>query len=226
VSRARRLRPGDPWGSPASGPPDVEISGDDGALAAVLDRTQFPTGPGLSVWFRPDAGSDLARAVGLLAGSAAGPLDVPVDALRLRPNGWAVNAVVLGTPPDRLRWRSRSRPIALTVDGVERFRGPATTVVIANGQFLRGADVVPRGHPGDGVIEVQVYALTRAERRAMRGRLAVGAHLPNPRIRQSTGTIVAVSAACPWPVEVDGQARNGVEALTVEVVPAALRLRI
>ena len=36
----------------------------------------------------------------------------------------------------------------MLLDGRPWFAGPATTVVIAIGQFLRGLDVVPRGHPG------------------------------------------------------------------------------
>ena len=51
----------------------------------------------------------------------------------------------------------------IEVDGQPWFAGSATTVVIANGQFLRGADIVPRGHPGDGRLEVQVYELRRLD---------------------------------------------------------------
>ena len=91
-----------------------------------------------------------------------------------------MNMVVVGTAPGKLRATSRSHQMRVVVDGREVFTGPATTVVIANGQFLDDGDIVPRGHPGDGRIEVQVYALRPRERRGMRRRLPSGAHLPAP----------------------------------------------
>jgi hypothetical protein len=179
------IRPGEPWGSPASSPPDLVVDGDDAALAAAVAAA-----PGALVAFRPGPGSDLARAVGLRAGAeAAAPIpvgpatEVPVDAVRIEGDGLACNAVVLGTPPDRLRWARAASTVEVEVDGQPWFAGSATTVVIANGQFLRGADLVPRGHPGDGRMEIQVYELRRRERKAMRRRLATGAHVPHPRIR-------------------------------------------
>ena len=58
------VRPGEPWGQPSTGPADVEVHGGDGALAAAV------TGhTGLRVRFFPDANSDIARAVGLVAGA-------------------------------------------------------------------------------------------------------------------------------------------------------------
>ena len=85
--------------------------------------------------------------------------------------------------------------------------GAALAVVVASGQYLRGNDVVPRGHPGDGRAEVQVYSLTRGERAAMRERLPLGVHLPHPRIRTASGRRVEVQAmGSPRPVEVDGVA--------------------
>src|SRR5258708_10769329 len=62
-------RPGEPWGGPTSSPPDLEVDGGDADLAAAVARR-----PGLLVRFRPDASSDLARAIGLATdpGVAAG----------------------------------------------------------------------------------------------------------------------------------------------------------
>src|SRR6185436_13282717 len=105
--------------------------------------------------------------------------ELPLDALRL-PDGLACNLVIAGTAPDRLGWATGEAAIEVAVDGDPWFAGQATTVVVANGQFLRGADLVPRGHPGDGRAEVQVYALTRRARRPMRRRLPTGTHVPHP----------------------------------------------
>lgn len=220
------LRKGQPWGEPATGEPDVEVNGDDLALAEVA-REQ----PGATVWFRPDGESDFARAVGLVDRDQPGNLDVPVDTLRvfdgLRVEGaMAVNAVVFGTSPDRLRWWTSAAEIEVVVDGRERFRGRATTVVLANGQFLHGNDVAPRGHPGDGRFEVQVYALGRRERAGLRTRLPLGTHVPHPSITEVSGReATVVSSSKVW-IENDGQRRGPVNTVRVEIVPAALRLRV
>ena len=66
--------------------------------------------------------------------------------------------------------------------------------MVASGQYLRGADLVPRGHPGDGRVEVQVYAVRRGERAAMRSRLPQGVHLPHPDITQTSGRQVEIRA--------------------------------
>lgn len=223
------IRPGEPWGSPASSPADLVVDGDDAALAAAVAAA-----PGALVAFRPGPGSDLARAVGLRSGAdtpiPAGPAtpatELPVDAVRIAGNGLACNAVVLGAPPDQLRWTSTARPVEIDIEGRPWFSGSATTVVIANGQFLRGADLVPRGHPGDGRLEVQVYELHRSERQAMRRRLATGAHIPHPRIRSRTARRVEIRAPHDWTLEVDGVRGEPVRTLVGEVVPAAFRLLV
>jgi diacylglycerol kinase family enzyme len=133
---------------------------------------------------------------------------------------------VVGTAPDRLRWSSSSFDVEVLLDGTAWYTGPATTVVIANGQFLRGLDVVPRGHPGDGKAEVQVYELERRERRAMRTRLATGAHLPHPRIRSRTAREVEVRGTSPLALEIDGVTRSPISDVRFAVVPAAFRLLV
>jgi diacylglycerol kinase family enzyme len=108
--------------------------------------------------------------------------------------------VVSGLPPDRLRAWTRARRVEVRVDGRLVHDGPATTVVVANGQFRHGADLVPRGHPGDGRLEVQVYALRAGERAAMRRRLPGGGHLPHPRIVTSNGRQAQVRWPAPRPL--------------------------
>jgi hypothetical protein len=214
------VRKGEPWGGPPAGPPDASVEGPDAALAAAAAGTA-----GLRVAFAPSSTSDLGRALGI-GGSRPGAHEVPLDGLHLdAAPRLALNAVVLGIAPDRLRWWTRDRSIEVTVDGRERFRGRATTVLVANGQYLRGADVVPRGHPGDGRAEVQVYALTRGERRPMRRRLAQGAHVPHPRIRELSGRRIEVRVAgAELPLEVDRVGRGARRELTVEVVPEIVRV--
>ena len=134
---------------------------------------------------------------------------------------------VFGTPPDRLRRSSPSFEIDVELDGRPWYSGRATTVVVAIGQFLRGLDVVPRGHPGDGKAEVQVYDLERRERRMMRSRLASGAHLPHPGIRQRSAHTVQLRFRPAAPSEIDGAGHEPrTDTATIEVVPGAYRLLV
>lgn len=214
------IRPGQPWGAPTAGPPAARGAGSDRDLAALVDAY-----PGARLRFDPDERCELARAVGL-TGAGAGVTDLPVDALDVDRVGLAVNMVVAGVTPDRLgRW-SRARPVTVRVDGRWVHDGPATTVVVANGQFRRGADLVPRGHPGDGRLEVQVYALRPRERAGMRRRLPGGGHLPHPRIVTTTGREVEIRWAAPAGLEVDGAARAPQRAVGVTLRSAAFVLQV
>lgn len=219
-----------PWGVPARGPAHLAVDGADPDLAGwVRDH------PGALFRFTPSrgSGSGVAAALGLRERTAGRDLpphsgtEVPLDALRLADGTLSVNMVILGTPPDRLHRYSTRRQVDVVLDGVRLFSGRATTVVVATGQYLRGLDLVPRGHPGDGIMEVQVYRLAPAERRAMRSRLGAGAHLPHPRISQRSGREVEIRVwGEPWKLEVDGTALAPTTRLAVAVVPAAYRLLI
>jgi YegS C-terminal NAD kinase beta sandwich-like domain len=225
------IRPGEPWGSPTSSSPDLEVRGSDIALARAAAGA-----PGALIRFVPDATSDLALAVGLRPDAAAttGHSELPMDALSVSTSHEAApgagtlasNLCIFGTPPDRLRWSSPSFELCIELDGRSWFSGRATTVVVAIRQFLRGLDLVPRGHPGDGKAEIQVYELTRTERRVMRARLASGSHLPHPRIRSRTAARIKVDAGRPPALEVDGEGRAPTAHAVLEVVPGAYRLLI
>lgn len=213
---------GTPWGEPVSGPPDLEVRGGDADLAAVVAAH-----PGALVHFAPDHGSDLARAVGLAIGSAPRGSALPIDALELPDGRCAVNMVVLGRAPGQLRWTTRPASMRVVVDGRDLYAGRATTVVVASGQFLDGCDVVPRGHPGDGRLEVHVYAMRRGERRVMRARLPRGVHVPHPRIITTTGHRVDVHVQRGAPaLAIDGAPTGTTRRLTVTVRPSALRLLV
>jgi diacylglycerol kinase (ATP) len=236
------IRPGQPWGTEESGPADLEVSGGDAMLASVL----APALAGPLVRFTAAPGSDLARAVGLVAGAAQTGMALPLDVLDLvagngfseivedqahggRPElvHWrAVNSVVVGVPPDRLRAWHRPAGLSVEIDGAPVDAAGATTVVVMNGQYLRGLDLSPRGHPGDGVAEAQLYALPPAARRPMRARLAVGAHLPHPAITVRRARRVIVRAPRPVPLEVDGSRAGRITDLLVELRPAAYRLLV
>lgn len=226
------IKPGEPWGRPTPEQAQVEITGDDAALAAAVpDDGSSPL-----VRFHP-RGSALARAVGLGDRSAADlpaepemagtrGIALPIDAIATA-WGTAVNAVVIGVSPYRLRAYHRRAPMTVTVDGRALFTGRATTVVIANGQFIDGADVVPRGHPGDGKLEIQVYALAPGERAAMRRRLPAGNHLPHPRIVVGAGRVVEFTGGSGRrQLILDGRTMDPVNELEASIIPRALQLLI
>jgi putative lipid kinase YegS-like protein len=214
------LRKGEPWGGAAAGPADLEVAGSDADLARAL------VGDGELVRFRPSPGSDLARVVGLEDSEPVGGLALPMDALRLSGGRMAVNAVVVGVPPDQLRSWHRRHPLEVEVDGRPIGPGKATSVVVLNGQYLRGADLAPRGHPGDGTCEVQVYALAPGQRRLMRVRLGRGVHLPHPAITTARGRRVSVRSPHPLPLEIDGLPADPAREIGVELLPGAYRLLV
>lgn len=219
------IRPGDEWGSPTTDPPDLTVRGDDAALAAALDAA-----PGALVAYDAQGGSDLARALGIAPGAPRIGVALPIDAIAYAHAGrtrLAANALEVGTPPAALRALSREGQVTVTVDGRRIHRGPATSVVVANGQFIGGLDVVPRGHPGDGRLEVQIYSLRPGERGAMRRRLATGSHLPHPRIRVATGRRIRIHVdGGAWPLRVDGVGRGRVGSIECTVVAGAGRVLV
>lgn len=227
------MRKGEPWERPAAGPPEATVSGSDAELADAvrrhLTRPGAESGP-VRLRFDPAPDSDLARALGLGWGPAdrvPGSLELPIDAMTLTVDGveeFAVNMVVLGSPPDRLGALTPRQGVTVTIDGRPVYDARATTVVVANGQYLRGADAVPRGHPGDGRLEVQAYSPSVGEARAMRDRLATGTHVPHPHIAQATGRRVEIELTRPARLELDGVERGKATLVVVEVVAEAFSL--
>jgi len=216
------IEPGVPWERPAAGPPEWHVDGDDATLAAaVRDR------PGARVEFRPGPGSDLARAVNLHQ-PGAGTLELGMDALRIEADGrdhFAVNMLVIGVAPDRATWRTAAPGLRVLVADRVVHDGAATAVVVASGQYLRGTDLVPRAHPGDGRAEVQVYAVARGQRAAVRARLPQGVHVPHPDITQTTGHRVEIrSDRGRLPLEIDGVSVPPAARVAVAVVPEAFVL--
>ena len=115
----------------------------------------------------------------------------------------------------------------MEIDGRPLDASAATSLVVMNGQYLRGLDVSPRGHPGDGIADAQLYALPPAARRPMRARLATGAHLPHPGITvRRARQAVVVRCSRPAPLEVDGSPAGRITRVEVTLRPAAYRLLV
>jgi len=207
------------------------VVGDEADLAAAVAGR--PHGP-LRWW--PTRTVGLARTLGLAEDArapdertGAEPVVVTVDGLEIHgggpaPERLALAVVVGGIDPRRLGARHRRRPVQVRIDGTTWFEGRATTVVVANAEFLGTADLAPRAHPGDGWLDAQVYALPPAQRAAMRRRLATGTHLPHPSLPTRRARTVEVRTAAPWPWTADGRALGRRSLVTVRVTPGVCRL--
>jgi len=213
------IRPGEEWGRPTTAAPDLEVAGGDADLAAAVSACG-----GALVRFRPDGTSDLAGAVGLGPGPSSRGIELPLDLLRLDDGRAGANMVVIGAPPDAVGRFSRRFGANVRVDDKPLFHGPCTTIVIATGQFRRGLDLVPRGHPGDGRAEVQVYCVRARERPELRARLATGTHVPHPGITQRSGARIDVTADRRVALEVDGRPESATDLVRIRVEPNAYRL--
>lgn len=226
-----QIRKGEPWGRPATGPPDVTVAGGDATLAETVKHHL-----GGRIAWAPTPESDFSRSVGSTGVPRAEPVELACDALAIGeliegrgpqplPVNMAVNMAVVGTAPDRQRRLSPSTHLRVIVDDRVLHDGPATAVLIANGEFLRGADLIPRGHPGDGRAEVQVYSVEPSQRRALRSRVANGTHVPHPGIRQGSGRRIEVIAADrTLALELDGVDATPTPHLHVTVIPEAFLL--
>ena len=227
------VRKGERWGTPSTAPADMTATGDDRALARVVaDALAGGSGGEVArvrITWRAAPDADFARAVSATRAPDETSHDLPCDALQVTASHGApvvaVNMAVLGTAPDRARWWDRSAGVRVSVDGRVVHDGRATGVVVANGEFLRGADVIVRGHPGDGRLEVQVDAVPRGQRGALRRRVRTASHVPHPGIVQASGRRVEIEVARRgWGLETDGATGPRTREVVVEIVPEAFVL--
>jgi len=212
---------GEPWERPVAAGivPDLVVTGDDRALVDALEP--WRDGVPLVAW-TPRA-SAFAGSIGLGADGPSRSLEVACDLVVMagaeRP---ALNAVVFGKfPAGRF---TRDATITCTVDGREVFSGRATNVIVGNGQFVAGADLFPRGHPGDGRAEVLVIGVPKAQRAAFRERLASGDATRHADVHRASGADVQIAADRPLDVFLDGVKAPGVRAAEIHVRPGAFRL--
>ena len=164
---------GTPWERPGVGPGRV-------ARRAATTPTSPPRcatirAPGCA--FRPDADSDLARAVGLHARPAdrGAARSSALDALRVAPTTVAVRGErgrARRRRPTAAGWLHAGARVRVEVDGRVVHDGPATAVVVANGQFLRGPTSSRGAIPATAGSRSRC---TRSRRRSGAGRAAPAA---------------------------------------------------
>jgi len=202
------IEKGKEWGTEAVAPAGIRAATSDRELAELL-----ATGAVVS----PVKG-DLARTIGVVVppteGSSARRLDVDLLAVELVIG----ERVVVVDAIAHVVLRERR-----LVGG--RLRGRFFAVM--NAQYLRGRDVVPRGHPNDGRCEiVSVDPAMRPRQRILAwSRARTGRHLPHPRINVRSASEWSVPEASTHAaglvVVIDGVRWGVARSVTVRVRPDA-----
>ena len=196
------IRRGEPWGEAVGVPPDLTVIVTDGELhdTIVGHRSVGTAVPPIGL-----AGGDLARTVagGSDGQFTTGATRLPLDLVRVEADGhttWSAAHVVCR----RAWWRGE-------------------VVLAMTAQYLDGRDVVPRGHPNDGrldLLSVEPAMPARVRWQAAR-RARTGTHLPHPQLRTRQVAAIDLAFARPLHLWVDGRRWRRASAVTLTVEPDA-----
>ncbi|MEY2569294.1 MAG: hypothetical protein QOE35_3823 [Actinomycetota bacterium] len=198
------IEKGQAWGVRAALPPDGVVVTSDGAAREVVEAAR--------------RGDHPVPVLGLLGGDLARTLGAQGDEARLRSADAMTFPVDLGAVllDGRLHW--------FVAHLVARSPLWGRAFVAMNAQWRGGWNLGPRAHPGDGLLDTYDARLPPADRLKVRGRLAHGAHLPHPGIRERRTAAIQVELEHPLAVELDGQRVGKARTLSVRVEPEALRV--
>jgi diacylglycerol kinase (ATP) len=124
-----------------------------------------------------------------------------------------------------LAWRN-TRVVVELDDGVRR-EGLMHDVIVANGRFHGGGmKLAPDAGQDDGLFDVVTIGdVSKLDFVTTAPKLYSGRYLSHPKVELLRSSSVAISAAEPLPLEVDGEPIGATPA-RFTVVPAALRLRV
>ena len=199
------VRKGEGWGDPGWLAGDGVVVHSDAEARRVVEAAR-------RVGERPPrlglAGGDLCRTLG-----GRGDVD------RLRSGDAARLPVDLGAVlvDGRLHWF-----VAHLVARRSWWHGPLLAAM--NAEFLGDWDLAPRAHPNDGLLDMVVVdaAMTLTDRIRARRRLATGAHVPHPAIRQSRRPAFQIEFDRPTGVWLDGERVATATNLSVRIEPDAV----
>jgi len=201
---------GKSWGAPGPLAADGVVVRTDGEAADAV-AAAFAAGDPL-----PELGllgGDLHRTLGapghdehdLRSGRGTRfPVDLG-EVLVERPDGWVTHHLFVAhlLAGGRTRWRGR-------------------TVVAMNATFLGSADLGPRAHPNDGLLDVTDGALGWSDRRAAARREVTGTHLPHPALSERRTAAYKVESDRDLELRVDGRSIGTTRRFEVRCVPDAL----
>jgi diacylglycerol kinase (ATP) len=122
------------------------------------------------------------------------------------------------------RWKSVEMRVQADEEGRE---GPKHEVFVANGGYAAGGMwVAPAADTGDGLFEtVLIGDFTKPEFMITFPKIYRGKHVGHPKVEILRARQVAVDAARPLPVVLDGE-QPGTTPARFEIIPGALRLRV
>ena len=122
------------------------------------------------------------------------------------------------------RWKSVE--MSMQADD-ERREGRFHEVFVANGGYAAGGMwIAPQADTSDGLLEtVLIGDFTKPEFMITFPKIYRGKHVGHPKVEILRARSVAVEAAMPLPVVLDGE-QPGTTPASFEVVPGALRLRV
>jgi len=204
---ARSFRiPGDIEGS-------LEIAGGATVRALDLGRARFvgPDGAETERYFANFAGAGISGAIARRGAETSRRLGARLAYF------WATVAVF-----------SRWRIVEMTVQAdEERRQGRMNEVFVANGRYAAGGmRVAPEADTSDGLLEtVLIGDFSKPEFAMTFPKIYRGTHVAHRKVEVLRARRVAVEAAVPLPVVLDGE-QPGVTPALFEVVPGALRLRV
>jgi hypothetical protein len=197
------IRKGEPWGTTGPLPPGAVVVRSDAEARAVVTEARRANQP--------------VPALGLLGGDLCRTLGGTGDEGRLRSGEATHLPVDLGSVllDGRLHWF-----VAHLVARRGWWRG--RVVAAMNAQFLGSWNVVPRGHPNDGRLDVLDADLSLRDRLQARSRLPLGTHVPHPGIEERHRAAVQIELAAPTPIRLDGDLVGPARTLSIRTEPDAL----
>jgi len=189
---------GSPYGEPAPVPDGLVVVRSDAEAGAALENARRERRPYPPLGL---LGGDLCRTLGGGTGPELTGVRFPVDL-----------GVVLAD----------GRLHLFVASLVARNRGWTRAFVAMNAQYLGSWNVAPRAHPGDGLLDTYDVRLPPGQLLPVRSRLALGAHLPHPGIKERRAPAAQVELDRPLPVRLDGDSIGRARVLSVRVEPDAL----
>ncbi len=207
------IRRGQPWGEPGPLAPDAPVARSDGE-AADLIAAAIAAGTSLSELGL--LGGDLHAALGTPQHTEAelrsgAGLRLPLD----------LGEVVVERGDGLI---SRHVFVAHVVSSRGRRRWSKRTVVAMNGTHLGRADLGPRAHPNDGLLDVFDGSVPLSQVRAAARRELTGSHVPHPGISERRTASYEVASEREMPIVVDGRMIGAATHFELRCLPDAITI--
>lgn len=207
------IRRGESWGEPGPLGADAPIARSDGE-AADLIAAAMAEGSGL-----PELGllgGDLHAALGSPQHTPAelregAGLRLPLD----------VGEVVVDRGDGLI---SRHVFVAHMISTRGRRRWSKRTIVAMNGTHLGRADLGPRAHPNDGLLDVFDGTVPLSQVRAAARRELTGNHVPHPGILERRTASYEVTSEREMPIVVDGRMIGAATHFELRCLPDAVTI--